>query len=236
MRFLIFSDLHGNQYAWKAFSEKLREIDYDRLVFLGDIFGYYYGQDALLRELSRMKDMIWLRGNHDQFFLDLLTGKREEASLIPRYGSTYHAVRSECAWAEKLLGSKKFSFPLEADGKRILLCHGTPEDPEAGRLYPKDPWLPDRCGEYDVVICGHTRFRMGGGGGGKLWINVGSLGQPRDGSHSGALLFDSEYNRYEFIDVFYDKKPLLEEIDRNDPDLEKLKEILSRERKEEYAL
>ena len=135
-----------------------------------------------------------------------------------------------------MIASKSFSYSVRANGKNILFCHGTPEDPEAGRLYPKDPWSPRLCGEYDVVICGHTHFRMVREGDGELWINAGSLGQPRDGSHSGVLLFDSENSQYEFIDVFYDKKPLLEEIDRNDPNLEKLKEILSRERNEGYAL
>ena len=235
MRFLIFSDLHGNQYAWQAFAERLRETDYDRLVFLGDVFGYYYGQDQLLRALSRREDMTWLRGNHDQFFLDLLAGKREEDTLIPRYGSTYHAARKACAWAEELLQSKEFSLSLELDGKRILFCHGTPEDPEAGRLYPKDLWTPEMCGGYDVVICGHTHFRMVREGGGKLWLNAGSLGQPRDGNPSGALLFDSDSGDFAYLDIHYDKTPLFREIEERDPELDKLKEILERERNDRHG-
>lgn len=232
MRFLIFSDLHGNQYAWRAFARKLREFDYDRLVFLGDVFGYYYGQNELLEELSRLEDLIWLRGNHDQFFLDLLAGKREEETLIPRYGSTYHAARRECAWAEERLRSKDFSLSLTSEGKRILFCHGMPGDPEAGRLYPKDPWSPELCGGYDVVICGHTHFRMAREGGGKLWLNAGSLGQPRDGNPSGALRFDSASGAFDYLDIRYDKTPLYREIEERDPELDKLKEILERERNE----
>lgn len=230
MRFLIFSDLHGNQYAWRAFLKKLPEVAFDRLVFLGDVFGYYYGQDELLRELSRREDMIWLRGNHDQFFLDLLHGKREADTLIPRYGSTYRSAAAECAWAEELLASKEFSLGLESEGKRILFCHGMPEDPGAGRLYPKDPWAPELCGGYDVVICGHTHFRMVREGAGKLWLNAGSLGQPRDGNPGGALLFDSASGAFEYLDIFYDKTPLFREIEARDPELDKLREILERER------
>ena len=233
MRLLIFSDLHGNQYVWRAFAERLREIRYDRLVFLGDIFGYYYGQKELLEALSLRQDLIWLRGNHDQFFLDLLAGKREEETLIPRYGSTYHAARRTCASAaEKLLASRDFSLSLELDGRRILFCHGTPEDPEAGRLYPKDPWTPELCGGYDTVICGHTHFRMVREGGGKLWLNAGSLGQPRDGNPSGALLFDTASGAFAYLDIRYDKTPLFREIEERDPELDKLKEILERERNE----
>ena len=72
MRLLIFSDIHGNQYAWQAFLCKLEDIEYDSVIFLGDIFGYYYGQKEIIEDLLVMKDLIWLRGNHDQLFLELI--------------------------------------------------------------------------------------------------------------------------------------------------------------------
>ncbi len=230
MRFLIFSDLHGNQYAWNAFQQTLAETAYDRLVFLGDIFGYYYGQRELLDALAKIKDLIWLRGNHDQFLLDLLHARADADHLVSRYGSTYLTAAAAPGRAESLLKDKPFSCEIDADGRRILFCHGTPDDPEAGRLYPKDKWMPELCGAYDVVICGHTHFRMVREGGGKLWFNAGSLGQPRDGNHPGALLFDSGTGTHEYMDVLYDKTELLREIGEKDPELEKLKEILAREK------
>lgn len=229
MRFLVFSDLHGNQYAWRAFQRAFPDIAYDRLVFLGDIFGYYYGQCELLDALSKRTDLIWLRGNHDEFFLKLLRGEMECSRLVERYGSTY-ATAPELRWAEHLIREKPFCMEWEADGRRILFCHGTPADPEAGRLYPKDPWSPELCGDHDVVICGHTHFRMVRKGGGRLWLNVGSLGQPRDGNSSGALTFDTETGDYTYLDFHYDKRPLYREILDRDPEQEKLSEILRREK------
>jgi hypothetical protein len=67
-------------------------------------------------------------------------------------------------------------------------------------------------------------------GEGRIWLNAGSLGQPRDGNPSGALLFDSESRAYEYLDIHYDKAPLFQEIKERDPGLDKLREILERER------
>lgn len=65
-----------------------------------------------------------------------------------------------------------------------------------------------------------------------MWINVGSLGQPRDGHRSGALLFETGTREFRYIDIAYDKTPLFEEIQQKDPHLSKLKDILERGRKQ----
>lgn len=230
MRLLICSDIHGNQYAWRAFLTQIDGIEYEQMVFLGDIFGYYYGQTEVIEGLSRIKGLIWLRGNHDQYFLDLVSGKADGRALAERYGSTYQRARDMSEWAEKI-ASLPFSYPLKVDGLSILFCHGIPGDPANGRCYPRDPWIPSDCGQYDVVICGHTHFRMARQGGGRQWLNAGSLGQPRDGNASGALLFDTKTREYEYIEVSYDKTALFREIQERDPDMEKLTEILKRKRK-----
>jgi len=43
MKICIFSDIHGNQYALKAFMREISNYDIDQFIFCGDIFGYYYG-------------------------------------------------------------------------------------------------------------------------------------------------------------------------------------------------
>ena len=230
MRLLIFSDLHGNQYAWRAFLRCIDGLDYDRAVFLGDFFGYYYGQEEIFRGLAEFPRLLWLKGNHELLFERLLQGKEPLDRLTERYGSSYSLRRDDAAWMEKELSGLPFSLTLEEDGRRILFWHGTPQDPAEGRLYPRDNWEPAMCQDFDVVICGHTHFRMERISDGKLWLNAGSLGQPRDGNHSGFLLLDTLTGAYQYRDVFYDKAPLYREIAAHDPELTKLKEILGRER------
>lgn len=230
MRLLIFSDIHGNQYAWRAFLRSVRKVRYDHMVFLGDVFGYYYGQEEIANGLFAMENLIWLKGNHDHFFLELLDNKIELNCLEKKYGSAYRRILSKGKNLRPFFDKLPFSYQLKIDDLSIIFCHGTPDDPSNGRCYPRDCWRPAACRQYDVVICGHTHFRMVRKGKGKLWLNAGSLGQPRDGSRSGYLLFDTKTGEYEYVDVSYDKRPLSDEIQEKDPYLNKLKEILGRER------
>ena len=122
------------------------------------------------------------------------------------------------------------AYDFHLNKRNLFFCHGTPLDPLNGRRYPEDEWTPLECGSYDIVFCGHTHFRMVRQGDGNLWINVGSLGQPRDGNRSGALLFDTDTYEFDYIDVIYDKTALFLEIQQKDPYLPKLREILEREK------
>lgn len=229
MRLIIFSDLHGNQYAWRAFLQSIRKVRYDHMIFLGDVFGYYYGQEEIANGLSAMENLTRLKGNHDQFFLDLLNSKAELKHLEENYGSTYRRTLPIGEKLRPLFDRLPFSRQLKTDGLSICFCHGTPDDPSNGRRYPRDRWQSTDCRQYNVVICGHTHFRMVRKGEGKLWLNAGSLGQPRDGNKSGFLLFDTKTQEFEYIDVVYDMEPLFREIQEKDPHLYKLKEVLERE-------
>ena len=64
-------------------------------------------------------------------------------------------------------------------------------------------------------------------------ISPGSLGQPRDGKGYGSVIFDLDQNAYEFIDAHVPSVILKQEISKNDPDLPKLFDVLSREEKKE---
>ena len=228
MRFLIFSDIHGNQYAWRTFLKYTQNIKYDYMVFLGDIFGYYYGQAEIIDGLSSIERLIWLKGNHDQFFLDMMDNKISYLDLESNYGSTYRRIYQNGEWMRKLVKPLSFSCQLQVDSLNIFFCHGTPKDPLNGRCYPRDNWKSTDCQNYDIIIAGHTHFRMIQKGGGKLWLNVGSLGQPRDGKESCCLLFDTKEQKFEYVDLLYEKTFLFQEVAEKDPNLHKLKDIWER--------
>ena len=42
VKLLVFSDIHGNTLALESFLKELPSFLYDKIIFLGDIFGYYY--------------------------------------------------------------------------------------------------------------------------------------------------------------------------------------------------
>ena len=93
MKLVVFSDIHGNSYALDAFLKKIKTISYDYLVFCGDIFGYYYNQKEIIRKLSEMDGLIWLKGNHDAYFLEIYQRNVNAEYYIEQYGHSYDDIR-----------------------------------------------------------------------------------------------------------------------------------------------
>lgn len=232
MRLVIFSDLHGNSLALDAFLKKIEKISYDRLIFCGDIFGYYYNQKTIIRTLSAIDGLIWLKGNHDAYFQRLYEGKEDAAFYIRQYGHSYENIRNRFDRKEAAeIGKKQSKCILNAEGLKIGVFHGTPKDSLEGRLYPDKPLQnPEEYQKYDIVILGHTHCRMERFEGNTWIVNSGSLGQPRDGNGYGFAVMDTALRQVEFQTVEIDQKRLYAQIDQYDPHLTKLKEVLERKR------
>lgn len=231
MKFVIFSDIHGNQYALDSFLEKVSEFSFDCMIFCGDIFGYYYGQKSIVRKLSKIKNLIWLKGNHDQYAVDLYKSGSEAEKYIKSFGHCYECLREKYPSDFMQFLEKKTSEAfIETDGKKLAVFHGTPDDSLEGRLYPNDKikGREEFYDKYEYVILGHTHFRMDRKQGHARIINPGSLGQQRDGLGCGFAVLDTKQDFLEFISVEYDRESLYKEIDFYDKDLIKLKEILER--------
>lgn len=231
MRLVIFSDIHGNQYAMRSFLKQIVTIPYDRIIFCGDIFGYYYGQEEIIRKMLKIDKLIWLRGNHDQYAVDLYDRKAEQEFYVQKYGHCYDDIVQKYAEENiNLFRQKPCDISIDVEGKRIGIFHGTPNMPLEGRLYPKDEITDEEAyNKYDYVILGHTHFRMDRTIGDTRIINPGSLGQQRDGRGCGYAVLDTKKDILEYHDITYDRASLYEEIDHYDKALEKLKTILERE-------
>lgn len=235
MRLVVFSDLHGNSDALDAFLKKIEQESYSHLVFCGDIFGYYYNQHEIIAKLDQLENLIWLKGNHDAYFLQLFRGEKREADFIEKYGHSYAALnrrftKAECERLEKLSSE----CVICEQGCKIGIFHGTPQDTLEGRLYPRDLIKePQIYQQYDIVILGHTHCRMERSVSDTLVVNSGSLGQPRDGSGYGYAVIDTSDKTVQFENVTLDTTALYRQIDQYDPGLKKLKSVLER-RKEDF--
>lgn len=60
MKIIFFSDAHGNRYAIDQFFEDVKTMAYDRIIFGGDIFGYYYEQEYILSVLRGKMYTVFL--------------------------------------------------------------------------------------------------------------------------------------------------------------------------------
>lgn len=233
MKMIIFSDLHGNVHALRKLVEKEEFIRCEYKVFCGDIFGYYYDQNEIFRILKKIDNLIWIKGNHDEYIINIYQKKLEEEYYIENYGSSYSEVNDKYNVEDidylKTLNSMK---ELVADEKKIGIFHGTPDNILEGRLYPNTEILfPEEYKKYNIVILGHTHCRMLRRCGHTLVINPGSLGQPRDGNQFGYAILDIETEEVKFYDILIDCKDLYEEIKKRDPNLTKLRDVLERREK-----
>ena len=230
MKLLVFSDIHGNSYALDAFLFKIHKLEFDKLIFCGDIFGYYYNQKDIIKKLTNLKNMIWIQGNHDNYFLHIYHDNIDPLYYIQNYGHSYQNIRS--VYNDKdaaIIASHSSHNVILADGCRVGIFHGTPDDYLEGRLYPNTP-INNRIAyqNFDIVVLGHTHCRMVRMEGSTLIVNPGSLGQPRDGSGYSYCIIDTECKNVTYDNVYFDKNLLYNQIDFYDPTLNKLKMVLER--------
>lgn len=230
MKLLVFSDIHGNIYALEKLLERLETFSYDKIIFLGDIFGYYYHQKETIARLKEIPDLIWLKGNHDSYAVDIYFGRCKEEKYVARFGSSYQNLSLNFLEKDiKHIETMPTSVILNSDGEKIGIFHGTPYNPVEGRQYPNASIdFPEVYEDYNIVILGHTHWRMLRYVGDTMIINPGSLGQPRDGKGFCFAIVDTLLRKVEFIEVEINRFLLYEEIERKDPSMKNLKDILER--------
>ncbi|MFM7152177.1 MAG: metallophosphoesterase family protein [Gemmataceae bacterium] len=210
MRILLVADIHAN---WPALEAVIRE-PHDLCLCLGDLVDY--GLDpAPCIAWVRDKAHVCVRGNHDHGVAQNVhvngTGKSVLKYLT---GVTRTYTRSVLDPDDlRYLGQLPVSKRLTLMDSRFLLVHASPRDPLdeyapadvefwRRRLQPLD---------VDVVCVGHTHHPYVLEVDGKLVVNPGSVGQPRDGDPraSYAIL---ENGRVELKRVEYPVERTLERI------------------------
>ena len=182
MKILIISDIHSNYEALLAVAEAERHAD--QTWCLGDLVDYG-PQPAEVVQWIRHHARLCVRGNHDfalAFNEDCHCGKRfRELSVSSRQMNRQLLTAEQIAWLQLLPGTEE----IVLENCRFRLAHAAPN----GNLYRYlVPGITDieLAGEMegilaDVVFCGHTHFPMIRKVDGKLFVNPGSVGQPRDG-------------------------------------------------------
>ncbi len=185
----IFGDIHGNFPALEAVLADMEARDLSPLYCLGDLVGYGTFPNEVI-SIIRERNIPTLMGNYDQG-----VGNNSDDC-----GCAYTSKEAEAlgkrsiAWSnENTTGDNKLflrqltdQIPLELDGLRVQLVHGSPRKINE-YLYEDRPdatmeRLLDMV-EADVLVCGHTHIpyhRILPSG--RHVVNAGSVGKPKDGN------------------------------------------------------
>ena len=206
VRIALLSDVHANLQALQAVLAELDRRAPDVAVCLGDVVGYNADPKACL-DLVRSRCQIVLRGNHDEA---VATG---DVRGLPRDGALaaklHHNLLDEDdrAW----LGT----LPLIATLENCTLVHATPQEPERWLRVESYQVAHAQFDHFTTPLCfaGHTHSPgvMGQKVGqfqvrpdGRFFVNVGSVGQPRDGNPRACVaFFDTETFAYELVRLPY---------------------------------
>ena len=194
----LLSDVHANLVALEAVLADLPPIE--ALWVMGDTVGY--GPDprdtlALLRE----RGATLVAGNHDRA---VATG--EGLALFNPAARAAADLHRTWLSAEDRDLLAALPVTLEpADG--YFVCHGSPRDPLWEYVFDERTAAQAMAATAATRCCvGHTHvpavFRTGNG---RVMINPGSVGQPRDGDpRSSYALLDLATGRVDLRRVAYD--------------------------------
>lgn len=212
MRYIVFSDIHGNNLALKLMMEQTIHEKIDGYIFCGDIVGYFYEQEDVINQLRKWNERLYaVLGNHDFNYLNGLSDERYAKMFSRQYGRSY--VEKLSVSALTFLQRLSHSLSLIIDGKSVLVIHGNLSNPLDGRIYPDtEIEKKELYSKYDVVFTGHTHYQMKRKCDKTLLINPGSLGQPRDGKGFSYCIFDFEKMKAEFYTIEIDVKALVDNM------------------------
>jgi predicted phosphodiesterase len=208
MKIAILSDIHSNQEALGKALEEVSKEGVDEIICLGDIVGYGANPNECV-DLVRETTPHVLLGNHDEAAIDL--SKTE-------FFNPYARIAAE--WTSQTLTEKNsqylanLPFTLERNG--LFFVHASPYEPEEWNyiLTPADAAANFDSFTLPICFVGHSHvpevfcddlWAKNVKRGGKFIVNVGSVGQPRDGDPRLSFgVFDTEEWSYRNVRMGYD--------------------------------
>jgi diadenosine tetraphosphatase ApaH/serine/threonine PP2A family protein phosphatase len=218
MRYLLISDIHGNLEALQATLEAAERLEPYQLMCLGDVVGYGADPEDCIDTIGDRANLI-LAGNHDLAVAD----------MIP-FDDFNPIARQAIEWTQSILPPEDkellSNLPLQYVDGDYCFTHASPIEPMQFGYVRTLEDVAEVFNHIGQKFCfvGHTHLpvmvRMSKGSGKmevvrdnkvfvedkyRYFINVGSLGQPRDNNPDACMvLLDEDEESMEFLRVPYD--------------------------------
>ena len=215
MRFAIFGDIHANLEAFEAVLADAKEHGCSSYVCLGDVVGYNSSPNECMDIVQSLGCPV-VKGNHDEY--------ASTSSPVDNFNPLAEAA---ILWTREKLNPKEkkwlFELPLVTTAGNFTIVHATLDDPAGWGYVLNQLDAAASFSRQETQICffGHThatrlyvrdnsviglplttvRFESQK----KYFVNVGSVGQPRDGDWRAAYaVFDSEASEITLRRLHYD--------------------------------
>jgi putative phosphoesterase len=232
MKIAVLADIHGNSLALNAVLIAAKEACVDELLIAGDLVGYYFHPDTVMELLEPWEKQV-ISGNHEKNLAEAKESITTLSNYEMKYGTGLRIALEKLSSSELFfLTTLPTSLVIVRDGYKILMCHGSPWDFDQ-YIYPDSPnELFQRCmkNNVDIVITGHTHYPIHRELEKKLFINPGSVGQPRDRKPGAAwALLDTESGTVDLRRESYDIQTVVDEAEHIHPELPYLSKVLLRQ-------
>ncbi len=223
MRFAIFSDIHSNLEALEAMLADANENRCTNFVCLGDVVGYNANPHECVERVREM-DCPIVKGNHDeQASLDKSSRDFNELAEHAISWTRDHLTEEDKEWLRKL--------HLQRQVADFTIVHATLDTPGQWSYVFNTLDAAASFTYQHTAVCffGHTHVPMAFvrdegirrvkiehlriDPAKKYFINVGSVGQPRDGDWRAAYcIYDVDANDVEQRRVPYDVETAQEKM------------------------
>ena len=225
MRYAVISDIHGNLEAFEGVLGAISQDRVDGYLFVGDVVGYGANPKECIKKLRALEPAVAIAGNHEWGVIDKLD--------ISFFTET---ARDAILWTKKALDKEDIgyieSLPLVYEDEKITLVHGALNMPEefyyvfdtedayvtlnqmknslcfvghshVPGIFASDHTKVEYFERTDVKIDSERRYL----------VNVGSVGQPRDGNPAASYaVYDDEEFTVEIKRANYDVKKAQDKI------------------------
>ena len=213
MKFAVLGDIHGNIEALQAAYKAALAAGPEKIYHLGDLGGYSPFVNEVV-DFIREHDLDGVQGNYDE----TVAHDREHCGCKTGDPLQEEMASRSFAWTKdhsteetkKLLGKLPAVINLTVHGRKVALFHATPHK---NNIY----WFEDRPERFfhemsgkvdaDILVYGHTHKPYRKDLDGKIFINAGSVGKPKDGDPRACVTLveiTAASVNVEFLRVSYD--------------------------------
>ena len=186
MRIAIFSDVHGNLPALDAVLADMQTRRLDATYCLGDLVGYGASPNECIERIRTLR-IPTVMGNYD----DGVGFDRDACGCAYTNPADQALGDRSLLWTRNrttadnkvFLRSLNKEIRFEADGRRVLLVHGSPRRMNEYLFEDRPTSSFERLAgssDADIIVFGHTHKPYTKLVGDVLFVNDGSVGKPKD--------------------------------------------------------